>query len=76
MPTPYGSAMDDEPLARLPDRVLVTLDEFRVAAVGLDAAQRRLRELGVYDVAEQVDAVLRRMLRWLWDDLRWLDEEG
>lgn len=68
--------MDDEPLARLPDRVVVTFDEVRGAVVALDRAQRHLRDRRAYDVADEVDAVLGRMARWLWDDLRWLDEEG
>lgn len=68
--------MDDEPLARLPDRVVVPLDELRRAIVALDAAQLRLRARRAYTVARDVDAVINRMLRWLWDDLRSLDEEG
>lgn len=68
--------MDDEPLARLPDRVVVPLEELRHAIVALDGAQLRLRAWGAYTVADEADAVINRMLRWLWDDLRSLDEEG
>jgi hypothetical protein len=59
----------------LPDPVAVPLNELRVAISDSDRLLTNLTALGENDLADDLDAVIGRMTRWVWPLLGELDEE-
>jgi hypothetical protein len=59
----------------LPDPVSVPLDEVSGAISDLDRLLTRAMARGEHDLAQDLDAVVGRMTRWVWPLLRELDED-
>ena len=68
--------MADEPFARLPDDVTVSLDNVRAVIEDLEEVLEQLRRSSDNRVtAALLDAAIGRMTRWIWPLLGELDEE-
>ena len=55
---------------------MVPFDEVAEVVRRLEAIALRAKAEGAYHHAADVEAVMSRIVRWLWGDLRELDEEG
>jgi len=56
--------------------VVVPLDEVAEVVRQLEATALRAKSERAYHLAVDVEAVISRIVRWLWGDLREIDEEG
>ncbi len=59
----------------LPESITVSLDEIRAVVGGLEECLERMVDIEEVETAQQIDRLIGRMTRWVWDLLGELDDD-